>query len=408
MYLTRIGQVVCLGLVSSAMRPFVYRPGALVLLGSSVAGLFTWLGVYPPESHAQARWRLSVEPTIVIGSSDGAPAYTFDDIRGVVTTTEGLIVVADGTSRELRVFSSTGEFVRSFGRVGDGPKEFRGIGWIDMCGGDAVVAYDIRRTRVTKWDTQGSLLDEFRVEGPANSPPYTVSCGPSGKFVVIGWPQIATRPRGPYRPRIEVGIADERGRRESLVGVFPGTERIRTEYNDLPHPFGRETVARMGAGGVYVGTADSFGIDLITTDGRRRTLIREHPIEALSREVRERWVESLVVRAPADQRPSLKRRFLESEWLPEVAPAYAGFQIDQLGFVWVEPYVIEDPAVTVPLEWSVFHPGGVFVATVPIPGNFHPTEIGGNYVLGVSVDPMGVERVHRYTLTRRGRNQGGT
>lgn len=382
------------------------RCGGTARLAIAAVGLIASWAVGPAEATGQTRWRLSADPTLVIGSTDGPRPETFHVIRGAVTAPNGMIVVADGGSKELRVFSGAGWFVRSFGRRGDGPREFRDIGWIDMCGGPAVVAYDAIRHRITKWDTEGSLLDEFSVEGPGGDlPPYGVDCGRSGTFVVLGWPEEVRMPLppGPYRPNVLIGIADERGRHQRLIGEFPGAERLRTEHNDLPHPFGTSTTVRMGVGGVYVGTADSFAIDLIAASGERRTFGGGHAATPLSRQMRERWVDAYLTAAPPEQRPSLRRSLLHSEyseWIPAVAPAYAGFRIDRLGFVWVSPYVIGDPGSGASVEWSVFDPGGELVATVMVPGDFQPTEIGGGYVLGVSTDAMGIERVERYTLIR--------
>lgn len=383
------------------------QSGSTARLAIAVAGLTASWAMCPTEATTQARWRLSADPTIVIGSTDGARSETFHQIRGAITAPNGMIVVADGASRELRVFSSAGRFVRSFGRRGDGPREFRSIGWIDMCGGQAVVVYDSFRHRITKWDTEGSLLDEFTVEGPERDlPPYRVACGPSGTFAVLGWPEAVRTflPVGPYRPHVVIGVADERGRRQRVIGEFPGAERLRTENNDRPHPFGKSTTVRMGVAGVYVGTADSFAIDLIAANGEHRTFGRGFGVTRVSRQMRERWVDAYVKRAaPPEQRPSLKRNLLDSEyseWIPDVAPAYAGFQVDRLGFVWVSPYVVGDPGIDVWVEWSVFDPSGEFVATVRVPGHFQPTEIAEDYLLGVSTDAMGVERVHRYTLFR--------
>lgn len=374
---------------------------------TTVVGVIASWGLCPAEATSQAQWRLSADPTVLIGSTDGPSSETFHLVRGAVTAPNGMIVVADGGSRELRVFTSAGRFVRSFGRRGDGPREFREIGWIEMCGGRAIVAFDLIRHRITKWDTEGSLLDEFAVEGPAEGglPPYRVACGPSGTFVVLGWPEAVRTalPVGPYRPTVAVAVADERGRRQRLIGEFPGAERIRTENTDRPHPFGKSTTVRMGVGGVYVGTADSFAIDLIAENGERHTFGRDRPLTRITRRLREQWVDGYLTRFPPEQRAALRRSLLDSEyseWIPAVAPAYAGFEVDRLGYVWVAPYVFVDPDRDVSVEWSVFDPSGELVATVMVSANFRPTEIAEDHLLGVIRDSMGVERVAKYTLIR--------
>jgi hypothetical protein len=345
---------------------------------------------------------LSEEPALVLGAVDGTSSQVFHDIRGAVTAPDGQIVVADGASNQLRVFSSTGEFVRSFGRYGDGPAEFRGIEWIDMCGGAAVVAYDFSRFRITKWDVRGVLLEDFLVEGPGPLPPYAVSCGPTGAFAVIGWHDVKDsriKP-GAYRPQVAIGISDAEGHLERVVGTFLGTERFKGLSNDRPHPFGKSTVARLGHEAVYVGTADSFAVQIVAPDGSRRSLGRDRAASGLTSQVREEWVDWYVRRAPEERRPSLKRTILDSDLVPTSLPAYSDVQLDRLGFVWIAEYVIADPRTKTWADWDVFDPAGAFLATVRVPLNFRPTEIGRDYLLGVSTDDLGVQRVHRYTLWR--------
>lgn len=190
------------------------------------------------------------------------------------------------------------------------------------------------------------------------------------------------------------------GRRKRVLGEFPGSERLRTEHNDMPHPFGRSTHLGFGPMGVYVGTADSFAIELIAMDGGRRTFGRDEPIVSITPRLREQWVDAFLQRAPEEQRASLRPAFLADERIPDVAPAYAGLRIDRSGFVWVAPYIIGDPGGSGTAEWSVFAPRGAFVATVLMPHRFEPMEIGDAYLLGVAADSLGVERVHRYGLTR--------
>jgi len=357
----------------------------------------------PTGALAQAGWRLSENPTVVIGSIDGAAPTVFHDIRGAVAATDRLIVVADGGSRELRVFSWTGEFITAFGRDGDGPREFRGIAWIDMCGGVAIVAYDYARRRITKWSTTGELLDDFNVQGTTDDlPPYSVDCGPTGTFAVVGWPDVASLPVGVglYRPDVSIGITDAFGQLDRVLGVFPGTERYRSSSNDRPHPLGKSTIARMGEDDVYVGTADSFAIQIVNPDGGRRSFGRDYPIIPMTNRMREQWVETYIRRWPAERRPALRKGLLDSDAFPSSLPAYSGFQLDHLGFVWVSPYDVPGRRVMDRIDWDVFDPDGVFVASVTIPRDFRPTEIGVDYLLGVNTDTLDVQRVHMYSLSR--------
>lgn len=347
---------------------------------------------------AQEDWSVAERPDLVIGTAEGPQATMFHDIRGAIVASDGSIVVANGLG-QLRVFSRSGGFVREFGGVGDGPEEFRFVRWIDACGEDGVVAYDQLRRRITKWDLEGRLLDAFPTEGTSpERPPYRVSCGPDGGFAVVGWPEVRlyTGEPGPYRLDVDVGVLDSRGRLIRRVGTFPGPERYRYAANDGPRPLGKNTIVRSGPDGIYVGTADSYEILLIGPDGTRRTIGRDVPPTPMTRELVRIWHDSVVARMPANRRANA-RRGLQGHQHPEVLPAYSDLMVDGRGLLWVRRYGVPGGEVA---EWDVFESGGAHVARVRFPRSFRITQVGDAFLLGVHTDDMGIQRVHRYGLTR--------
>jgi hypothetical protein len=152
-----------------------------------VALILALSAVATAGAEAQSTWRVGERPTLVIGTVDGPPSSVFQDIRGVMTADDTLVVVADGGSKQLRVFTNVGRAVTAFGSEGDGPREFRAIYRAERCGGSSIVVYDLLRRRVTRWDAQGTLLDGFNAESTdPDRPAYALSCGPTGRFAVVG------------------------------------------------------------------------------------------------------------------------------------------------------------------------------------------------------------------------------
>jgi hypothetical protein len=378
---------------SSSFRILIMKLAALL------AGFFVLSLLDPISASGQSSWRLSAEPTLEIGTVDGAASLAFHDIRGAISIQDSLVIVADGGTRELRVFSSSGDFISSFGRAGGGPKEFEGIGWAKTCGGDTVVVYDFARHRITKWDADGTLRDEFFVEGPGGTmPPSEVDCGPAGTFVVVGWPNFLAYSGGvgPYRFDVDIGLLDREGRLEQVLGTFPGPDRYRYTSNDGPRPLGKKTIARMGVDGAYVGTADSFQIQQFLPGGAQHTIGRPISPRRLDGQLLRDWRESIIRNESPDLRPAT-RRALDEHQVPETLPAYSDFQLDKLGRIWVAHYGMPGEEY---VQWDVFERTGIHLASMNIPSGFRPTEIGEDYLLGVTTDTLGVERVHRYKLLR--------
>lgn len=121
------------------------------------------------------QWRLSPAPALTIGG-DGAPSTEFSRIAAAVRLTKGEIVVADGATQQLRLFDSQGRFLRSFGRRGAGPGEFRSLNWMGRSG-DTLFVYDSRLKRITyvTFDQEPPLLRTVRLTATSNRGPVFVN-----------------------------------------------------------------------------------------------------------------------------------------------------------------------------------------------------------------------------------------
>src|SRR5687768_145368 len=102
----------------STTRQSVVRDSASVTIVENAAPVWT------DSAHA---WRVETEPVVTIGVVEGAPEYQLFRVRHALRLDDGSILVADGGSRELRFYDSTGRHIRSIGRDGEGPGEFRVI-----------------------------------------------------------------------------------------------------------------------------------------------------------------------------------------------------------------------------------------------------------------------------------------
>lgn len=82
---------------------------------------------------------------------------------GVVADADaGLIFVADATRERVVVFDASGAFVRTIGRAGEGPGEFRSATALALDPDAALAVWDARRGVISRWSGQGELLDERR------------------------------------------------------------------------------------------------------------------------------------------------------------------------------------------------------------------------------------------------------
>jgi hypothetical protein len=156
------------------------------------------------------------------------------------------------------------------------------------------------------------------------------------------------------------------------------------------------THAHVAGGGdplvIYAGNGDPYQIEAFDSAGDLQRIIRRLtppiPIPDSARQrlraERENWDED-----PYGFRARMRR--VEAA-LPEQThyPAYRYLFADRLGYLWV--YGPMEPP-------SVFSPDGRWLGRVDLPGRL--LDIGSDYALVVTVDSLGIERVHLYDLERR-------
>lgn len=95
-----------------------------------------------------------------IGSVDD-PETGFSRINGVEVAPSGEVYVLDGMANEVRVFDAAGRRLRTVGRAGEGPGEFRGAFTMGMLH-DTLWVQDVRNSRISWFDAEGNLLFESR------------------------------------------------------------------------------------------------------------------------------------------------------------------------------------------------------------------------------------------------------
>lgn len=103
---------------------------------------------------------------------------------GVVThQMAGLIFVADWTGQRVVVFDSAGVYIKSIGRAGDGPGEFRSPTALAVDPYGAIAVWDARRGVISRWSTEGALLNEEKPPLSYWGPGFAI--GPSRIIAVV-------------------------------------------------------------------------------------------------------------------------------------------------------------------------------------------------------------------------------
>jgi sugar lactone lactonase YvrE len=103
----------------------------------------------------------------------GDPPERLNNPTAVIVAPDGTIFVAEGHSNanppgRISIFSSDGTFIRSFGRFGEGPGEFRTPHGLAFDSQGRLFVADRGNNRIQLFDQQGNFLEELKQYGRPN------------------------------------------------------------------------------------------------------------------------------------------------------------------------------------------------------------------------------------------------
>ncbi len=349
-------------------------------------------------------WQVTAEPVLRIGTEGGDAAYQFHDIRGAVRLPDGAIVVADGSSRELRLFDCAGRFLASAGRRGGGPGEFESIGLLGRTNADTLLVVDHSLRRVSLFLADGSFMTSANLAH--DLPPHLQALGQLGSTsVVIGERPSRRFPTAPgshvMRDSLDVLSVGLDGEMQVAFGEFLGPETyLRASPGSnraAPLAFGMETLFAFGTDRLFATAEDGRVIQAFSPTGDLAEVYRlERPLIPVRRDDLDLLIEELTDRYGRGRASEIAPLYGEMP-VPDHFPGVGGLVVDRQGYLWVQDY--PRPGVQ-RVRWTVLSTQGQVLAGTDLPRDLRVSEIGEDYILGIQRDEFGVENVVLFGLTR--------
>jgi hypothetical protein len=294
-----------------------------------------------------------------IGSSaDGPGAFGF--IRDFDADPSGRIHVLDGQANEIRVFSRDGDFLRSFGRTGEGPGEFqRAAGIVVRSNGTTIVA-DPMLGRYTLFDSTGVVLS-------VASPGILISSW----YLVFPWPGTIDSLGHVYD---FTNTSD--GLRLLRFGIESSVSRVRDTIA-VPALGSTELLLKDGQGRVRASMPAPYATQMLTYvdpagflwlgDNREYRIVKRRFTGDTVQIIQRPFRPELITQADIDSAMAPAATFLanggetDGPPIPEHKPAYRWFIVDDQGYLWVSSFERRNSIGTV---LDVFDPTGRYLGGV--------------------------------------------
>lgn len=372
----------------------------------------------PVIARGPMAWSVSATPVLEIGGrSTGVGEYVFHRIRGVARLPGRSIVVVDGSSRQLRLFSPEGHFMRAVGREGRGPGEFRSMPTlVKGTAYDSILVFDAGLQRFSVFDTAVALLAAYRPVA-ASATPFVV---PWGTVTVTR----ITHPLGILGDRVltlhsvglfgggagvvsephEFRLVHPSSGDELRLGLFEDKSWFSTALDELGQsarlqtPFVISPAATVGLQSVLLIPPGGLEIREYDDQGRfyRALRLNEQP-RAVTRQDLPDFVQELASTAPSAAVADMYRREYQKIAIPQTMPTFDAVVFDELGYVWARLFDYSEQALD---NWVLFGPDGHGLGTVALPSGLQIHQVGVDFILGTWRSEYGIESVRVYSLAR--------
>jgi hypothetical protein len=344
-------------------------------------------------------------PTFAVGRVEGEAPYLLSRVVGAIQLSDGAILVANGGSNELRLFSPQGEFLRAEGSEGQGPGEYEYMRGLGRCRQEGYVAFDLN-WQMNAYDEHGRFVDKTVLRAPDGISPYNVACDQEGRRLILGWGRTVTAgPRiGFYAARDRLVLANRDGQLLADYGERLVSERIGTARGSRPHPAGRATVFASHDGGVYVGSGERFEVERYDLKGRLQALLRGPSLAlAVTDSVKRLYRDTQLDAVAPEHRPALRAELEAWQW-PETLPAFTDLVVDARGVLWLRLFRVGPQE---PEAWALMDPTSGYLGDITLRPRQSLLEAGGDYLLVLQHDSLDVQSVVRLPLDRGPSNDPG-
>jgi hypothetical protein len=360
---------------------------------------------------------VGVEPALIIGR-DGDARYEFAEIVGGGRFSSGEWVLFDRGSRQLRVYTTRGEHLRSVGRAGDGPGEFRDVLHMSVGADDGSYIYDQLLRRVTVVDGSGRIAGTFALTQSAEGT-VPAAVGFAGDAHLIVQSHLIPRCRQGIvsdDTAVFYSVPFQAGGSSQVVAREPGMRRWGNTLNVLDIcmgqvvPFAPGPVAAVTGSAMYVAVRDQPVVrrhsmphgevqDIHIEGVKRRAVTREAIDRNVERQLASAPRDEIGRELPRDRGMQLYERRLQELPYPDSLPLFDRILIDPHSLLWLRLFTL--PADTL-ATWIVTRSDGSIVERLQLPARFKVFDIGAEYIAGQVADELDVQRFVVYSISRLG------
>jgi HAE1 family hydrophobic/amphiphilic exporter-1 len=322
----------------------------------------------------------SLEHRLTIGGQiDGPEAFGSLSRDGVAAAPSGHLVLLDAQSHRVHVYDTSGVLLVEFGREGGGPGELRYPASVAVDPAGVIHVFDRGKLGFVRFSLDGAVLDEEILTAEGAAPPDGIFLDGDRRVVQrTDWgPPPGLPAGGDGRVARSSSSAPEGMVRQAVIVEGPGradtilvTDRSRPQMKQLPgcgisvaldRIFTPQLAWHAGDGRVVVSRADEYRVDLVYSDGHRRSVRRSFAPTPSSVALATRQMDGFGVRWPGGSCEPRAGEMVAHLGMVATLPAIQQLRVGPDGSLWVQRFAVKGDTALV----DVFDSDGTYAGTLP-------------------------------------------
>ena len=363
-------------------------------------------------------------PEVSIGELEGPDEYLFGTVGSIAVNDDRTVYVLDTQAQHIRVFDSTGTYIKTLGRRGEGPGELSHAEAIALLPDGRLVVRDPDNMRVQLYGPGPGETDEWGYRASTDYTDEPMYTDARGRTLLVTrdqsrtdfvWQLVFLGPDGTPLDTMPQPSSDFEP--PTLKAEY--TTGNSSSSTSTPVPFSPTFAWALHPSGHFLtGLSTEYRIELERDDGVLRIERDDDPVPVSDDE--RRYLRDMITQSMRNTQPDWS---WDGPPIPDDKPPFLQLHPGRDGRIWVLPWpeahILEGdeqgPAGApagpmMNLVWTsydVFEEDGTYLGTVQVPEGFSAIPIpvfDGNHVWAVSRDELGVERVVRYRIEVEGRD----
>lgn len=381
------------------------RPAATITVDSAGIAITTIgdsLDAVPP-------WAVDTSARITMSSPDST-GFVF--VSAAHWVSNGRVLVADARQARLQLYDASGRHLRTLGRDGDGPGEFRRIMTVSASG-DTIGVWDLSTRRLSLLTVDSGFVR--LVPTPQAPSDYDT---PREVWIVDGaraltyW--LGATPPAPLPQGVRIrkwqfsghlALSDTTARPLGASPAFNGVYSGQVERGDARQLFSNLPFVALAPDRVAYGSGETFDVtvadgDLVTRRIVRWSLADEPLSDAEVATAREQLIASLPPGTPRERIDDAVNTIIAPELLPKTRPAISRALWDNAGRLWLGRFAPPTRGLAESHEWVVLDTAMRPLGRVRLPELARLEDVRGDALLLSVRDSLDVQTVQVWRIAR--------